>query len=68
MRNGIIRDNLTSVDIVETVKCGGIILKVIEGFSCHNLEYKPYKELVTEFFEIKEVVQITTKGFTSKPS
>ena len=41
MRNGIIIDTLTSVDIVEIVECGGI-LEVFEGFFCHNLEYNPY--------------------------
>ena len=47
MRNGIIIDTLTSVDIVEKVKCGGIILEIFEGFFCHNLEYNPYTEFVT---------------------
>ena len=68
MRNGIIGDNLTSVDIVEIVKCGGIILEVIEGFFCYNLECNPYKEFVAEIFEKTKVVQITRKGFISKPS
>ena len=39
MRNGIIIDTLTSVDIVEIVKYGGVNLEVFEGFFCHNLEY-----------------------------
>ena len=51
MRNGIFIDNLTSVDIVEIVKCGGFILGVSEGFFCHNLEYNPYTEFVTYMFE-----------------
>ena len=38
MRNGIIIDILTSVDNVEIVKCGGVILEVFEGVLCHNLE------------------------------
>ena len=37
MRNGIITDTLTSVDIVEIVEHGGIILEVLQGFFCHNL-------------------------------
>ena len=41
MRNGIIIDTMTSVDIVEIVKCGGVILEVYEGFFCHNLNYNP---------------------------
>ena len=37
IRNGIIIDTLTSVDIVEIVKCFGIFLEVLDGFFCHNL-------------------------------
>ena len=33
MRNGIIIDTLTSIDIVEIVKYGGVILEVFKGFS-----------------------------------
>ena len=51
LRNCIIKDTLTSVDIAETVKCGGVVLEVYEGFFCHNLEYKPYTEFVTDMFE-----------------
>ena len=43
MRNGILIDTLTSVDIVETVKNGGIILEVFEGVFCHNLQYNLYR-------------------------
>ena len=32
-KNGIIIDTLSSVEIVEIVKCGGVILEVFEGFS-----------------------------------
>ena len=38
MRNGIIIDTLTSVDIIEIVKYGGLILEVFEEFFCHQLE------------------------------
>ena len=55
MRNGIIIDTLTSVDIVEIVKCGGVILEVFEGFFCHNLEYNPYTEFVTDMFEKRDL-------------
>ena len=54
MRNGFIIDTLTSVDIVEIGKYGGIILEIYEGFFCHNLEYNPYTEFVTDMFE-KEI-------------
>ena len=55
MRNGIIIDTLTSVDIVEIVKCGGFIFEVFEGFFCHNLEYNPYTEFVTDMFEKRDL-------------
>ena len=55
MRNGIIIDTLTSVDIVEIVKCHGVILEVFEGFFCHNLEYNPYTEFVTDMFEKRDL-------------
>ena len=55
MRNGIIIDTLSSVDIVEIVKCRGVILEVYEGFFCHNLEYNPYTEFVTDMFEIRDM-------------
>ena len=41
MRKVIIKDILTSVDILEISKCRGIILEVFEGFFCQNLEYNP---------------------------
>ena len=41
MRNGIIKDTLTSVDIVEIVKCGGVILEVFERFFCQNSRIQP---------------------------
>ena len=57
MRNGIIIDTLTSVDIVEIVKCGGVILEVFEGFFCHSLEYNPYTEFVTDMFEKRDMIK-----------
>ena len=33
MRNGIVVDTLTSVDIAEIVDWGGVILEIYEGFS-----------------------------------
>ena len=55
MRNGIIIDTLTSVDIVEIVEYGGEILDVYEGFFCYNLEYNPYTEFVTEMFQKRDM-------------
>ena len=55
MRIGIVIDTLTSIDIVEIVKCGGVILEVFEGFFCYNLEYNPYTEFVTDMFEKRDL-------------
>ena len=55
MRNGIIIDTLTSVDIVEIVKCGGVILDIYEGFFSHNLEFNPYTEFVTDMFQKRDM-------------
>ena len=54
MRNGIIIDTLTSVDIVELVKYGSVILEVYEGFFCYNLEFNPYTEFVTDMFNKRD--------------
>ena len=67
MRNDVILDSLTSVDIVEIVNCGVVILDVFEGFFCHTLEYNPYTEFVTDVSEKNRNIQITRKRFTSKP-
>ena len=55
MRNGITSDISTSVDIVEIVKCGGVILEVYECFFCHNLEYNPYTDFGTGMFEKRDL-------------
>ena len=54
MRVGVIDDTLTSVDIVEIVKCGGNILGVCDGFFCHNLVYNPYIDFVSDMFEKRD--------------
>ena len=55
MMKNIIIDSLTSFDTVELAKYGGIILKVIEGFFCHNLECNPYTEFVTNMFRKRDL-------------
>ena len=55
MKNGIIIDTLTSVDIFEINKCGGVILEIYEGFFCHNLNFNPYTEFVTDMFEKRDL-------------
>ena len=53
-RNGIVIDLLTSIDILEIIKWGGVILEVYEGFFCHNLECIPFTEFVTDMFEKRD--------------
>ena len=55
MRNGIIIDTLTCVDLVEIVNYGSIILEVFEGVFCHNLENNPYTEFATDMFEKRDL-------------
>ena len=62
MRNGKIIDTLTSVDIVEVVKCGGVILEVFEGSFCHNLNFNPYTEFVTDMIERRDLFKSQGKN------
>ena len=47
-RNGDITQHLTSVDIEEVVRIGGIIKEFYEGFICDNLDYNPFKEYILD--------------------
>ena len=40
-RRGVIVNILNSVDTVELVKCGGVVLEATEGFLCHDMQKKP---------------------------
>ena len=68
-RNDIRLDTLTSDDVVQIIKCGGVISEVFEGFFCQNLEYNPYKKLVTDVFgkrnlfksQVKDLLQNQAK-------
>ena len=54
-RNGVIHDTISSVDIQEIVKAGGIIIKIYEGIVYEkNLEVNPYKKFVTRLFELRK--------------
>ena len=43
-RNGDITQHLSSVDIEEVQRVGGVIKEFYEGFICDNLDYNPFKE------------------------
>ena len=47
-RNGDITQHLTSVDIEETVRVGGVIIEFYEGFICENLDFNPFKEHILD--------------------
>ena len=36
--------HLTSVDIEEIVRVGGVIVEISEGFSCDNLDFNLFEE------------------------
>ena len=55
MRNGIIIDILTSVDITEINKCGSVILEIYGGFFSQNSEHDPYTEFFANFFEKRDL-------------
>ena len=61
MRNCIIIDTLTSIDIVEIVKYGSEILHIYEGFFCHNLEFNPYTEFFTDMFQKRDLFKLQGK-------
>ena len=50
-RNGHITQHLTSVDIEQIVRIGGIVLEFIEGFICDILDYNPFTEYVHDLIE-----------------
>ena len=50
-RNGHITQHLTSVDIEQIVRIGGVILEFIEGFICDNLDYNPFTAYVHDLIE-----------------
>ena len=68
MRNGIIKDTLTSVHTVEIVNYGHNILEKFGVIFCHNLEYNPYTEFVTDMFEKRDLFKSQGKKFSSKAS
>ena len=53
-RNGHITQHLTSVDIEQIVRIGGVILEFIEGFICDNLDYNPFTEYVHDLIEKRD--------------
>ena len=44
--NGYIRQQLTSVDIEEILRVGGVVTEFLEGFVCDILDYNPFENFV----------------------
>ena len=55
MRNGYITQVLTSVDIQEIVKIGGIIIQIYEGVIYReNFKISPCKKIIDELFALRQ--------------
>ena len=55
MRNGYITQVLTSVDIQEIVKIGGIIIQIYEGVIYREIfKISPFKKIIDELFALRQ--------------
>ena len=54
MRNGYIKETLTSVDIRENVKIGGKVIEIIEGVTYReNFKVSPFRKVIGELFALR---------------
>ena len=55
MRNGIIIDTLTSVDIQEIVKIGGTVIQIYEGVIYReNFKISPFRKVIEKLFDLRQ--------------
>ena len=55
MRNGYITQVLTSVDIIEIVKIGGIIIEIYEGVIYReNFKISPFRKVIDKLFKLRQ--------------
>ena len=55
MRNGHIRDTLTSADIQEIVKIGGKVIEIYEGVIYReNFKVSPFRKVIDKFFALRQ--------------
>ena len=55
MRNGYIIDTLTSVDIQEIVKTGGIVIQIYEGVIYReNFKISPFRKVIEKLFALRQ--------------
>ena len=71
-RNGDTTQHLSSVDIVEVVRSGGFIVKILEGFLCDNLGFNPFESLFIDVtdkrIKLKEEDKMFIQTITKKVS
>ena len=55
MRNGFIKDHITSVDIQEILKIGGRVIEIYEGvFYRENFEVPPFRKVYDKLFPLRQ--------------
>ena len=55
MRKGYIIDTLTSVDIPEIVKIGGVVIEIYEGvFYLENFRISPFRKFIEKLFTLRQ--------------
>ena len=58
LRNGYIKDTLTSVDIQEIVKIGGRIIEIFEGVIYQeNFKVSPFRKVIDNIFALRQNFQ-----------
>ena len=62
MQNGCIIDTLTSVDIQETVKVGGKVIRIYERVIYReNLKISPFKKITEKLFSLRQKIKMNVK-------
>ena len=61
-RNGVITNTLNSVDIVEMVKCLGVVLDVFDGVFCHIKHYNQCTEFANDLYSERDRFKKQGKG------
>ena len=69
MRNGYIVDTLTSVDIQEIVKIGGVVIKIYEGVIYReNFKISPFRKVIEKLFNLRQKYKDEKKRFNARIS
>ena len=65
-RNCYTRQHLTSVDIEEIVRFGGVITEFFEAFICDNLDHNPFEKFVLDMTAKTQIRIIWSKHTWNK--